>query len=452
VRVLTPPIQSRVPRVVPKGNPCVPSRVPRVDPKGNPCPFESTHGLQEKPWHPQSRLLTSLLTLLTLTPSALATPDLIAVESRIREVVRAMDDAMDNADTGRYMTHVDPDLPLLLAEQRAWATNLRERRPTEIDFTLVEGESIDLVEGGAEAQVLLAWTPRADQERTGRPPERLEVPFRARFEPLYPVGENPEAIRWVFSGVAWEVELHAPDGSRVLAFEHDRAMAEAMLEVLPGALADAAACFEALTPVATVKLYPTMELLNASISPGLTAPIAGWNEPNEAIKLAAPALDEGETGPGGPIAVLVHEAAHCVQFAHGERPMKAPWWVLEGSAERAASLASDEKDWPSVDGMVRGMARFGGLADFDDLAEYDERMPSGAIRAYLQGHHFVRWLDETYRPAQRNQWLKFLLDGATLDEASQLIFQATFEELDQSWRASLDEESEPDTGEADPEP
>ncbi|MFG0307157.1 MAG: hypothetical protein ACF8Q5_13180 [Phycisphaerales bacterium JB040] len=423
--------------------------MPRVDPKGNPCSFESAHGLQDKPWHPQTRLLTLLITLLTLAPSALATPELTAVETRIRAVVRAMDDAMDNADTGKYMTHVDPDLPLLLAEQRAWATNLRERRPIEIDFTLVEGETIELVEGGAEAEVLLAWTPRADQDENGRRPEKLEVPFRARFEPLYPVGENPEDIRWVFSGVAWEVELHAPDGSRVLAFEHDRAMAESMLEVLPDALASAAACFNAKTPVATVKLYPTMELLNASISPGLTAPIAGWNEPGEAIKLAAPALAEGETGPGGPVAVLVHEAAHCVQFAHGERPTRAPWWVLEGSAERAASLFSGEQDWPSVDGMVRGMARFGGLADFDDLAEYDERMPSGAIRAYLQGHHFVRWLDETRHPGLRNQWLKFLLDGATLDEASRLIYQAGFDELDQSWRASLTDESEPDNdGEA----
>lgn len=368
------------------------------------------------------------------------------VTAPVERLLAGMTDAARQADVGKYMTFVDAGRPLLMAEQRAWATNLRKKPPTAFSFGLADASVVSAVEGGATASVTLAWTPAPDPEKPGDNPEPISVTFPARFEPQFTHAQAGDA-GWVFAGVAWEVELKSEDGSGVLCMEADRAKAEGLLEILPGALKSAAECFETETPIATVKLYPTLDLLNASISPGMTSPIAGWNDPGESIKLGAPAVG------GDAAAILVHEAAHVVQFTLGPNPYDAPWWVLEGSAERAAALADTAQTWgwAMTDGMVRRWARRGQLANFADLAVYDERMPAGVEKAYIQGHHFVRYLDETYSPEARNVWLRLLLNATPIDVASAEAFGATFTEMDQSWRATLsaDAESAPESIEPD---
>jgi len=363
-----------------------------------------------------------------------------AATAQVREVLRGMTDAARDADVGKYMTFVDADRPLLMAEQRAWATNLRKKPPAAFSFALADGAAVEEAEGGATASVTLAWTPAPDPEHPGDQPEPISVTFPARFEPQF-AGDRDPGSRWLFAGVAWEEELTAPDGSRVLCMTADREKGEKLLAILPAALASAAACFEADPPVATVKLYPTLDLLNASISPGLTSPIAGWNDPGESIKLGAPAIGRDAES------ILVHEAAHAVQFTLGPRPYDAPWWALEGSAERAAALAEPADDparalaQTMTDRMVRGWARSGRLADWDDLAVYDERMPAGVEKAYIQGHHMIAYLDQTYSPEARNVWLRLLLNGTPLDNASREAFGEGFGPIDQSWRATLADDS-----------
>jgi len=389
-------------------------------------------------------------------PQAVVSPDPVSLRERnhardvagVTAILRDMTEAARNADVGKYMTFVSDRDPLLLAEQRAWATNLRKNPPTEFSFKLATGADVvpDEEMRSATASVTLAWTPAPDPERPNQQPEPLSVTFPARFEvvgePKVVVGAR-RVTRWLFAGLAWEEELTALDGSRVLCMSADREKGEKLLAILPAALASAAACFEAETPTATVKLYPTLDLLNASISPGLTSPIAGWNDPGESIKLGAPAVG------GDAEAILVHEAAHAVQFTLGPHPYDAPWWVLEGSAERAAELARDTDDpvrklvGSMTDNIVRRWARRGRLADWADLAVYDERMPAGVERAYVQGHHMIAYLDETYSAAARNVWLRRLLNATPLDEASREVFGVGFDEIDQSWRATLADETEP---------
>jgi hypothetical protein len=401
------------------------------------------------------RLIISVLMFGGIAPCVAATPDPVDLRialatAHVVSVLQDMTEAARNSDVGKYMTFVSDRDPLLLAEQRAWATNLRKKPPTEFSFTLAEGVEVTPDEDhhdGATADVTLAWTPAPDPEHSGNQPEPISVTFPARFAPQTDHAAVLDS-RWVFAGVAWEVELTAPDGSRVLCMEPDREEGERLLAILPAALASAAACFEADTPVATVKLYPTLDLLNASISPGLTSPIAGWNDPGESIKLGAPAVGRDAE------MILVHEAAHVAQFTLGPKPHDAPWWVLEGSAERAAAMAGPGEDPTRVfmqtmtDGRVRGWAQRGRLADWGDLAVYDERMPAGVERAYIQGHHMIAYLDETYSAAARNVWLRLLLNGTPIDAASREAFGTDFDSIDQSWRATLADDDD-DAGSAD---
>jgi Peptidase MA superfamily len=352
-------------------------------------------------------------------PAAPAAPG--AAHQQVESLLREMAAAVNNADQDRFLACVLQSDPIFAMEQRNWAKDLGRKRPEKFEARLADEES-DLTpgaDGAVAAKVTMVWQMPDQRERT------LTIPCRfVRASKGY-----------LFAGEDWHV-MEAP-GVRVYFFEGAEGPAKAVADVLPDVRKHTEKLFELgndtnLTQrVQEVKLYLSMKHLQESIYLSYTDGLSGWNEPGESIKVLA-----GRRGNPGMMRVLLgHEYGHVATFELGPQANDMPWWILEGVAELSAEHYS--KDGKHVDLTVRNWAENDKLVPWDKLADFRGEALKHQDHVYTQGHHMVSYITERFGDTKRNDWMRTMANGASMEDATKQVLGLTFAQLDAQWRDSL---------------
>lgn len=340
----------------------------------------------------------------------------------ITEAIANMQAAVLRADSGAYLRSVDITDPVFAEEQRKWAKDLRAHPVASAEFIADVADAQPLGADAWSVPLTIRWTLPDDAAQRS-------VSFDAVFRPLgLPVGS------WVFAGRVWHE--HAGENVRLLTTPGDDAAAE-MAEYLADHVGAFRASIEAelgetLSMDPTIKIYPDMASLQASIGLAYTSPLGGWNEPGESIKLLS---RPGFVGPRLD-AVVAHELGHAVSFQWGDAIIDAPWWTLEGIAEVAADPFRDER-FRSAEDAARRLARDGQLKDFAQLADFRGEAMNYGRQVYVQGRSMVRYLGERFGRESRNGWFRAMGAGDSLEAATRGVLGLEFEQLDRDWRESL---------------
>lgn len=340
----------------------------------------------------------------------------------IAEALVSMRDAVVRADSGAYMRSVDITDPVFAEEQRKWAKDLRAH-PVQVAQFEAKIDAAEKYQADAWlVPVTIRWLlPDESNERT--------VSFDAVFRPLgLPEGE------WLFAGRVWNE--HAGDNVRLLTSPGDDTAAE-MAEYLADHVGTFRESIEAelgetLSMDPTIKIYPDMESLQASIGLGYTSPLGGWNEPGESIKLLS---RPGFVGPRLD-ATVAHEIGHAVSFEWGDAVIDAPWWSLEGIAEVVADPFRGEPFRSAEDAAAR-LLRNGQLKDFAQLADFRGEAMNYGRQVYVQGRSMVAYIGQRFGRKRRNDWFRAMGRDASLENATSSVLGVTFDQLDRDWRHTL---------------
>lgn len=348
----------------------------------------------------------------------------------IARAVGAMETAVRRADSGAYMALVDAADSVFAEEQRKWARDLRVRPVETITLTLSD-TPVPREDGSWVVPLSLAW--RLPGESADR-----AVAYDAVFRPV----GLPDGA-WVFSGRVWEA-FHG-DGVRVLVQGGDADAAE-MAGYLVGRVGELLDSVESeleqvLSVEPTIKIYPDMKSLQASIALSYTDSLGGWNEPGESVKLL------GRRGMAGPRldATVAHEIGHAVSFEYGRAIVNAPWWSLEGIAE----VAADPFRLRPNAGAVVGLARAGRLMPFASLADFRGEAMNHGRQVYVQGRSMLAYIGERFGRTARNDWLRAMGEGSSLDDASASVLGVSFASLESDWRAMVEAQAAAEEPEAD---
>lgn len=351
-------------------------------------------------------------------------------ESRVHRTLAAMQAAVERADSGAYMALIDTADPVFAEEQRKWARDLRTR-PVGSVTILPDGPPRAASDGSRIVPLSITWTlPGSDRE--------YAVTYDAAFRPL----GLPEGA-WLYAGRVWD-ERHA-GGVRIMTppgNDHADDMAD-YLETRLGPILESVEeeLQQTLSTEPTIKIYPDMAALQASIALSYTDSLGGWNEPGESVKiltrpgLAGPRLDT----------VVAHELGHAVSFEYGPSIITAPWWVLEGIAELAADPFRAR---PPTNAPAERLAADNALVPFASLADFRGEAMNHARQVYVQGRSLLVYITDRYGQSTRTRWLRAMAQGRTLDEATRAVLGIDFTSLDAEWRATLTARDTP-TDEAD---
>jgi hypothetical protein len=354
--------------------------------------------------------------------------DAALAEAGVRRTVAAMETAVARADSGAFMALMETADPVFAEEQRKWARDLRTRPVESIDLR-TGGPPRPEADGFWTLPLTVAWTlPGSDKRR--------EVTYDARFRPV----GLPDGA-WLYAGRVWD-ERHE-GGVRILVHPGDpngAEMADYLTERVGTIRESVEAELEAvLSAEPTIKIYPDMASLQASIALSYTDSLGGWNEPGESIKLL------GRPGFAGPRMepTVAHELGHAVSFEYGPHVITAPWWVLEGIAE----IAGDPFRTRPLDQAAPRLARRGELIDFARLSDFRGEAMNYGRQVYTQGRSMLAYIGQRWDRTTRNNWIRAMARGQTLDQATRSVLGLGFEDLDRDWRVWLLETPEPATTE-----
>lgn len=350
----------------------------------------------------------------------------------IEATLSSMASAAVRGDAGAFLEHVEFVEPQFEREMRNMAKDLTLHAPVRVEFRLADaGEA-------SGDRVRVAFTIDYDMpfDQNGR---KMHASFRHVLSP-YPACEfrRDASGAWRFAGEVWK-EIRG-DGYVVRYLDDKtRATAEIVHRVFPIAKAHDDEGFGiAGTPAAAkeqiIKLYENMDHLKATVYLSMPDPVlGGWNESGESIKF----MSNYTQGEHSWTRAFAHEYGHVATWALGERASELPWWVAEGAAE----LAAEKWDAPgSNDRQVRGIAKAGGLAKWEDMAVYHSTRQEFKYLAYVQGHHLMGYVSEKFGREKRNAWIASAASGKTIDDATRAALGMSFDELDRAWRDSLKDE------------
>jgi hypothetical protein len=376
---------------------------------------------------------------------------------QVEAVVAQMQAAVLAHDSAGYLKLIDTRSPEFMQEQTNWAADLRKHPPSTFSLVL-EPDAPDALDAHvntsdpddaprrdqdvAEYTLVMTWSLASTDPAA--PPTRRFVRIPARFT------RDPALNTWRYAGEAWRVvtsdehrEPTDPDPAkhdnhhraRCLYLPGFRDAALRVVDILPGIRDHVHAGFElTVDHVQEVKLYPDQALLQASIYLSYTEPLGGWNEPGESIKLhVLPRTSAGELR-----LLLAHEYAHVATFAMGPNATSMPWWILEGAAELAAERYSSRSSTTAdrARAFVRAKLKAGTLVPWAPLSDF--RAVPGELydHVYKQGHDFVGFVSQRFGRTRRNDWLRHLSTGASLNDATLAAFAMPFDEIDAAWRRS----------------
>lgn len=359
-----------------------------------------------------------------------------AVRNDIDLVLRDMTVAVMAGDADGYLAHVYDKDSNFLHEQRYWANDLRKKKPLEFALALAE-DNLQVGDGRVVGDLEMIWRMPGD----GDEPRSV----------AYPVQFILSDGQWRYAGEVWE---RFQTDRCVVFFEPGfEKVAQSAAEVLPDVRrhVHAGFGFDDHAPLAQrtqeIKLYPSMKHLQASITLSYRDGLGGWNEPGESIKL----LVNRRRDPAGLKVVLAHEYGHVATFELGPRANSMPWWLLEGVAELSSEAYSNSAR--RADLSVRRWARDGRLADWDQIADFENTDGSLMGHVYTQGHQFLGYISERFGRQSRLKWMSAMANGQSLDEATRRVFGMPFARLDEEWRGALQEPVLPvDTPSAPPAP
>ncbi len=182
-----------------------------------------------------------------------------------------------------------------------------------------------------------------------------------------------------------------------------------------------------------VKIYPTMKHLQQSIYLSYTDGLSGWNEPGEAIKL----LTRPTSSSRGLRSLLAHEYGHVATFELGPKANDMPWWILEGVAELSAERFVGAGKGKEADAAVIRWHDSEKLADWKDLTDFHTVPGSLQHNVYKQGHHMMAFISDEFGKDARNQWMREMSNGKSIDEATRAVMHMSFDDLDAKWRAAV---------------
>lgn len=349
-----------------------------------------------------SAFLALLLTLGVLGACASAGPE----SQQIAELVQNMAGAVQSQDQARYLSYVDLSDPVFALEHARWSEEWA-RGDIVTDYRLSVSK-VRLVKDGALAELKMSWRTAADNKR-----HRATLPVRFRQ------GQDGQ---WRYAGEAWVTmgaglfSVHSPPGAGSVA-EDVTAMLPEIYAYVTGSLD-----YEPVGPV-EVKFYDTKEALAATTLLSLK-PIAGWNEPGEAIKLYR------KKEPDRLRATLTHEMAHMVHFAPcAPGPCTMPWWMMEGLAEYTQLEFQPNGDREDYIEQVQAWAADGELVPWEDISDFEATPVELWAHVYAQGYVMVRYVTESYGMEARNAWWQAVEASDDIETGTRLTLGLSLEEL-----------------------
>ncbi len=250
-----------------------------------------------------------------------------------------------------------------------------------------------------------------------------------------PVVLNRQGEVWRYGGEAF---VALPAGGftlDILDVPGLPARATSVAPLLPQAAAHVADVLGLQVPAAaTVKVYPDMPTLSASVALSLQ-PVGGWNEPGEAIKLVLPG---GNSPATELLRVLSHEFTHLsVSAAAGPgRDKRLPWWLHEGLADFVARAYWTPGATQSRRERVAGYAR-GGWVPLSELADFNTVPEDRWTYVYAQGLGLVEFLAATKGKEAPMQLALAFADTGEADGAAQALGFSSFADLETKTRAWL---------------
>lgn len=360
-------------------------------------------------------LRTSFAALCVSAAVCFAGPDDPAARAGIELTLRQLEAAAESGDRDGWLAGIARGDPEWLQEQTYFANDLKKKPAADLTLTLGE---LTLSDGSATGEVTFTWNMPEKRERT--------VSFEARF-----VSEDGQ---WRYAGETWE--KHQAPGVVVLCDPGLEELAGRVVEAFTNVRSKVDAFFghegtEFTKRTQKIKLYGSMKHLQQSICLSYEDSLGGWNEPDESIKLLADGRSRVKTLER----LLAHEYGHVATFAVGPKANDVmPWWVLEGAAELSAEAITGQR---GPESRVEAWARMGSLADWNEIADFDTFDKRLYGHVYTQGHHMLKYIDTRWKPEGRNNWLRAMGAGKSIDEASRDVLGMPFEQLDKEWRASL---------------
>jgi len=364
---------------------------------------------------------TTIAALLLSSSFAVGADDNAAAP--IERLLANLSERVEAEDNLGYLEHVWAADPVFLTEQRNWAVDLLAHPVGTFSLTLDDPGAIETRGDWAFAVVTMTW--RLEREDA----EERTVSYPARF-----VSENG---RWRYAGERWVTVLddrHGP-ANRAMAPEGLEPVALQIAELLPAVREGVDEMFAIENGgEQAVKVYASMEHLQASIYLSYESPLGGWNEPGEAIKLlAGPSLRAGSLR-----RLLGHEYGHVASFIYGEHANDVPWWILEGVAEQASfRVAGGSARAERSDRRVRRWNEEGDLKDWSQLADFRGEAASFGAYVYAQGASMVGYITDRFGDDGRNAWLRAMCEGAPLGDATHEALGISFDRLDRDWRDSI---------------
>ncbi len=358
------------------------------------------------------------------TRSTLPTPTITPisqVELELSRSVARMEQAVLAGDYDTYMSYVSQDDPVFWQDHAYWAQDW-DTHPLgvfNIELFNIQSNSPDT----AQARMTILW--RQGDISGG---STVTMTFKRQGD------------RWLLAGELWKT-ADTP-GIRFYYFSHDaldnQSQADHVIEYLPSIYARLTREFD-FVPQATahIKMYETPVMLHnwTRISkPTLDV----WNEPGESIKITL-----------GPSDLPPHESEIAREYTRfllfemgGSQHGDYPWWFETGMAEYGSYMF---QTFSRRNRMLKQIAAltFAGendelqLCDWSDLESEPDFFPDAQAMAIGQTFTLFDYITETFGTEARNTWIKAIVDGETVAEATQAHLGVNFEEVDAGWRAWL---------------
>ncbi|HMP04049.1 MAG TPA: hypothetical protein PKD86_05855 [Gemmatales bacterium] len=357
-------------------------------------------------------VLFLMLTLVGVGRPLWADDAATTAHTAVAEVIEKMQAAVRAGQPDDYLAHVSQADPFFRQEQVCWAADLKKVVPASFEFQWANSK---LSEDGKRLTGDLTWVwklPEAKNER--------KLSFPASFV------RDEEG--WKFAGEVW-LRVDSEGCQVYFPEERYRKEAEGIAEVFPEIRRQVFADFEEKEPaLMQVKLYGRMLHLQASIFLSYVDGLGGWNEPGEAIKL----LSMRQAGMARAMrGTLAHELGHAATWQMGPKAKDMPWWVQEGVAEQMSEFYSAKRRGSVA--MVRNLASSNQLAPWEKMHDFTPETMRLGLQVYNQGHHMCAWLTDRYGRKKRNEWLRAMGTGLTLEDASREVFGTPFSELAAEW-------------------
>lgn len=382
-----------------------------------------------QPWQRSGWLIMSVLVVVAwLTRLALVPVLVLAAQqarddlpapalAAVQQVVVAMEKAVQAADVDGYLQHVAQADPFFRQEQQCWAQDLKKVKPESF---VIRWEKAQVAADGQRVTGEMTWQWRIPNAKNDR-----KLTFPSQFV--------REGEQWKFAGEVWlRVDCA---GCQVLFLDEKlRAEAQSIAEIFPEIRRQVFADLAEQEPEQMqVKLYPRMLHLQASIFLSYVDGIAGWNEPGESIKL----LSMRQGGASKTLrATLAHELGHAATWQMGPKAKSIPWWVQEGVAEQVAEFYSNKRRTSA--NTVAALLKSKQLCTWEKIHDFSPDTLRLSLQVYNQGHHMCAWLTDRFGKPKRNEWLRALANGETLEQASQKVFGTPFSTLAEEWQKAIE--------------